>query len=295
MLTVTTTSELRRAVARARAIGVARVALVPTMGALHDGHLALIDEAGRRADVVVMSIFVNPLQFAPTDDFARYPRDAAGDAEKAAARGVDLLFTPDIGQLYPHEPRVHVVPGAIAGRWEGDVRPGHFAGVLTVVAKLLHLVQPDVAVFGQKDAQQVAVVRAMMEDLNEPAELVVVPTVREHDGLARSSRNVYLDAHARQRAAAIPQALAAMERAFAHGERDAIALASLVEGELQRRGELVADYIAVVDPATLDPVANATDGALVMLAVRVGQTRLLDTIILGEPRFGTGLAVVEAS
>ena len=294
MLTVATKRDLRAELARrrqraARERAAARVALVPTMGALHEGHLALVDEARRRADVVVVSVFVNPLQFAPTDDFARYPRDPAGDAAKAAARGVDVLFAPDVAELYPREPRVRVVPGAVADRWEGAVRPGHFAGVLTVVAKLLHLVEPDVAVFGQKDTQQVAVVRAMVEDLDFRTELVVVPTEREADGLARSSSNVYLDAEQRARAVAVPQALACAERLFAGGETDARVLARAVEHELAARGGLTADYLAITDPATLEPVGRAARGTLVMLAARVGPTRLLDAVLLGEPRFGTRL------
>ena len=299
MRTVSTRRELRDAVAAARSaytFGIRRVALVPTMGALHDGHLALVDEARRRAEVVVMSIFVNPLQFAPTDDFARYPRDPDGDATKAADRGVDLLFTPDVAELYPRaEPRVRVAPGPIADQWEGAVRPGHFAGVLTVVLKLLNMVGPDVAVFGQKDAQQVAVVRAMIDDLDVPTELAVVPTVREPDGLARSSRNVYLDAGARQRARAIPSALAAMERAFAAGERDAAALDGLARAALLRGGDITPDYVAIVDPHTLAPVARAAAGTLVMVAGRVGPTRLLDTIVLGDPRLGTGHAPSDAA
>ena len=159
MLTVETVAELRAEVRRlredARVLGGGRVAFVPTMGFLHEGHLALVDEARRHADVVAMSVFVNPLQFAPTEDLARYPRDPTGDAAKARGRGVDLLFAPDVAEIYPREPRVHVTPGPLAARWEGAVRPGHFAGVLTVVAKLLNLVQPDVAVFGQKDVQQI--------------------------------------------------------------------------------------------------------------------------------------------
>jgi pantoate--beta-alanine ligase len=265
------------------------------MGALHDGHLSLVDEARRRADTVVMSVFVNPLQFAPGDDFARYPRDPDGDAAKAAGRGVDLFFTPDVAELYPREPRVRAVPGPIADRWEGAVRPGHFAGVLTVVAKLLHAVEPDLAVFGQKDAQQVAVVRAMLEDLDFATELVVVPTAREEDGLARSSRNVYLDAEQRGRAAAIPAALASLERRFAAGETAADALAAAVAAELFARGGLTPDYVAITDAATLEPVAHAGPGTLVMVAARVGPTRLLDTITLGEPRYGTGLAAGRAA
>ncbi len=288
MLAVSTGRELRAAVAARRAAG-ARVALVPTMGALHEGHLALVDEARRRADVAVTSIFVNPLQFAPTDDLARYPRDPVGDAVKAASRGVDVLFTPDAGELYPREPRVRVVPGAVADRWEGAVRPGHFAGVLTVVAKLFHLVQPDVAVFGQKDAQQVAVVRAMIADLDFPVDLVVVPTAREADGLSRSSRNVYLSVEERRRAAAIPAALAAMERAFAGGETDADALAATFTRSLGDAGEITPDYVAITDPDTLEPVARAAAGTLVMVAARVGPTRLLDTIALGDARYGTRL------
>ena len=285
MLSVATAAELRAELARARedarVLGGGRVAFVPTMGALHEGHLALVDEARRRADVVVLSIFVNPLQFAPHEDLARYPRDAAGDAAKARARGVDLLFVPSVAELYPREPRVRVVPGALAERWEGAVRPGHFAGVLTVVAKLLHLVQPEVAVFGQKDVQQATLVRAMVEDLDLPVELVVAPTVRESDGLALSSRNVYLDGDARRRARAIPGALAAIERAFAAGERDAGALLARAREVLAREPAVSPDYLDVADPETLAPVRAAERGTVAMLAARVGATRLLDNAILG--------------
>ena len=294
MLTVTTAAELRAELARlredARVLGGGRVAFVPTMGALHAGHLALLDEARRRADVVAMSIFVNPLQFGPGEDFTRYPRDAAGDAEKARARGVDLLFAPEVGELYPREPRARVVPGAMADRWEGAVRPGHFAGVLTVVAKLFHLVQADAAVFGQKDAQQAALVRAMVRDLDFPLDVVVAPTVREPDGLALSSRNVYLSAGDRARARRIPEALAAAERAFGAGERGADALLAAARAVLAREPDLVPDYVALADPDTLEPVDAAERGTLAMLAVRAGRTRLLDNVVLGEPAFGTGLA-----
>lgn len=296
MLTVSTAAELRAALARLRAgaqplgPGAGRIAFVPTMGALHAGHLALVDEARRRGGVVAMSIFVNPLQFGPAEDFARYPRDAEGDAAKARSRGVDLLFTPSVDVLYPREPRVRVAPGAMADRWEGAVRPGHFAGVLTVVAKLFHLVGPDVAVFGQKDAQQAALVRAMARDLDFPLEVVVAPTVREPDGLALSSRNVYLSADERARARCIPQALAAAERAFDAGERRADALLAAARAVLAREPELVPDYVALADPDTLEPVDAAAPGTLAMLAVRAGRTRLLDNVVLGEPAFGTGLA-----
>lgn len=293
MLTVSTAAALRAELARARedarVLGGGRVAFVPTMGALHAGHLALVAEARRHADVVAMSIFVNPLQFGPAEDFARYPRDADGDAAKARAAGVDLLFTPDVAELYPREPRVRVVPGPMADRWEGAVRPGHFAGVLTVVAKLLHLVQPDAVVFGQKDAQQVALVRAMVRDLDFPLAVVVAPTVREADGLALSSRNAYLNAAERASARCIPEALAAAERLFAAGERDAGALLGAAGAVLARDPGLAPDYVGLADPETLEPVHAAARGTLLMAAVRAGRTRLLDNVVLGEPAFGTGL------
>jgi pantoate--beta-alanine ligase len=289
MLTVDTVAalraELRRLREDGRVLGGGRVAFVPTMGFLHDGHLALVDEARRHADVVAMSIFVNPLQFAPTEDLARYPRDPEGDAAKARGRGVNLLFAPTPAEVYPREPRVRVAPGPLAERWEGAVRPGHFAGVLTVVAKLLNLVQPDVAVFGQKDVQQATLVRAMVRDLDVPVELVVAPTVREPDGLALSSRNVYLDAEDRRRARVIPAALARLEAAYAAGERRADALVAEANAVLARDPQLWPDYLAVADGETLEPVDVASDGAIAMLAVRVGRTRLLDNAILGvSPR-----------
>ncbi len=294
MLTVTTAAALRAELARARedarVLGGGRVAFVPTMGALHAGHLALVAEARRRGDVVAMSIFVNPLQFGPGEDFARYPRDAKGDAAKARDAGVDLLFAPEPAEVYPREPRARVVPGAMADRWEGAVRPGHFAGVLTVVAKLFHLVQPDVAVFGQKDAQQAALVRAMVRDLDFPLEVVVAPTVREPDGLALSSRNVYLSADERRSARRIPEALAAVERAFAAGERRADRLLDAARRVLAQEPALAPDYVALADPETLDPADAAERGTLAMAAVRAGRTRLLDNVVLGESAYGTGLA-----
>ena len=294
MLTVLDVALLRTELARAgedaRVLGGGRVAFVPTMGALHDGHLSLVHEARRRADLVVMSIFVNPLQFGPNEDFARYPRDAEGDAAKARDAGVDLLFTPDVHQLYPREPRVRVVPGPLADRWEGAVRPGHFAGVLTVVAKLFHMVQPDVAVFGQKDVQQAALVRAMVADFDFPLEVVVAPTVREADGLALSSRNRYLSTAERASARYIPAALAAAERRFAAGERSAAALVDAANAVLAADPALVADYVAIADPDTLEPIDAAERGSILMAAVRTGRTRLLDNVTLGDPRYTTGLA-----
>ena len=201
-----------------------RVGFVPTMGALHEGHLCLVDEARRQADSVVMSVFVNPLQFGPGEDLARYPRNLERDRALARERGVDLLFVPAADVMYPPGSEVRVVPGAAADRWEGAVRPGHFAGVLTVVAKLFHLIEPDVACFGQKDIQQVALVRRMIVDLDWPLRLAVVPTARDADGLALSSRNAFLSAEERAQALGLSRGIEAARVAWEAGERDAARL-----------------------------------------------------------------------
>ena len=260
-----------------------RVGLVPTMGALHEGHLALVERARDLSDRVVMSVFVNPLQFGPGEDFARYPRNLERDRALAEERGVDLLFVPAVEALYPEGAETRVVPGSAAGMWEGALRPGHFAGVLTVVAKLFNLVQPDIAVFGQKDIQQVTLVRKMVDDLDFPLRMVVAPTVREADGLALSSRNIYLDAGARKQALGLSRALAAAEAAFAAGQRDATSLEARIRDVLEQHPGLDPDYIAIVDPERLQPVAQAVSGTIVALAARVGGTRLIDNIILGAP------------
>ena len=271
---------LRDALGSVRARG-QRVGFVPTMGFLHEGHLRLVDEARRQADLVVLSIFVNPLQFGPNEDLARYPRDLDGDATKAESRGVDVLFVPDAADIYPRPPRVVVSARALAARWEGAARPGHFEGVLTVVAKLFHIVEPHVAIFGQKDIQQATLVRAMVEDLDLPIEIVVVPTVRESDGLAMSSRNSYLDAAARTRALGLSGALRAVQAAYAAGERSAATLETVTRAHLTESGISEVDYVAIADPATLEPVSHAAAGTIVALAARVGRTRLIDNTILG--------------
>ncbi len=258
-----------------------RVALVPTMGALHEGHLALVDEARRRAERVVMSIFVNPLQFGPSEDFQRYPRPLERDRALAAARGVDLLFTPTVEVMYPPGSETRVVPGETASRWEGDVRPGHFAGVLTVVLKLFHLVEPGVAVFGQKDIQQATLIRRMVRDLDLRVDLVLSPTVRESDGVALSSRNAYLTPDQRVEARVLNRALRAADRAWREGGRDAAVLRRLIEGEFGLSPGVQPDYIAIVDPDTLSPVPVAVAGTIIAVAARVGSTRLLDNHILG--------------
>jgi len=275
-------AELRLALAARRRIG-QRIGFVPTMGSLHAGHLSLADAARARTDTVVMSIFVNPLQFGPSEDFAAYPRDLTGDLAKVDARGVDLVFNPTVDVLYPHAVGwpVRVGPRIETARWEAEVRPGHFDGVLTVVAKLFNIVQPDVAFFGQKDIQQVSLIRSMVRELDIPVELVVAPTVRETDGLAMSSRNAYLDAAQRRDALALSKALGAVERAWRSGITDS--------AELERRGRAVlaetpsvkVDYFAVVEPDRLEPAARAESGSVVIVAARVGPTRLIDNIVLG--------------
>lgn len=272
---------LRGWVREARGAG-DRIALVPTMGFLHEGHLALVDAARREAGRVVLSIFVNPLQFGPGEDLARYPRDLARDRRLAEARGVDALFVPAVEVMYPPGSEVRVVPGPTAERWEGAVRPGHFAGVLTVVAKLFHLVQPDVAVFGRKDVQQSVLIRQMVRDLDWPLDLVVVPTVREADGLALSSRNAYLAPDDRRRALVLSGALRAAHEAFARGERSAAALGEAARRVLDREPSVSVDYLAVVEPTALAPVDTVDAATVLAVAARIGGTRLIDNIVLGE-------------
>lgn len=259
------------------------IALVPTMGALHEGHLALIDHARERAATVVMSLFVNPLQFGPNEDFARYPRDRGGDARLAEARGADILFAPQPDELYRGARAVTVVPTALATRWDAASRPGHFAGVLTVVAKLFNIVQPDVAVFGQKDIQQATLIRAMVRDLDFPIHIVVAPTVREKDGVALSSRNAYLGTPDRKRARVLSRAIFAMRDAFDAGESSSAALEALGNAVIAAESTVKLEYLAVMDPETLEPAPVAVAGSVVAIAARVGTTRLIDNVILGTP------------
>ena len=279
MKSVATIDEMRHVIAGARAKGKS-ISFVPTMGALHDGHLSLIDEAKRVADTVVMSVFVNPLQFGPSEDFDRYPRTLDDDAKMAAKRGVDFLFTPTREDMYPeHAPVVIVHPGTVGKEWEGAVRPHHFEGVLTVVAKLFHIVMPDVAVFGQKDLQQAAAVKAMVRDLNFPVGILVAPTVRDPDGLAMSSRNRYLSPKDRELGLILSKALFAMRDAFGRGERRASALEAIGWRMLERVMGLTPRYLAAVNADTFQRVNNVHHGDAAVGAVRVGETRLIDNII----------------
>ena len=280
MIDLSSIPDLRRWV-RDERTGGRRIALVPTMGFLHEGHLRLVDEARRRADRVILSIFVNPLQFGPGEDLDRYPRDLPRDRALAEARRTDALFVPTEAVMYPPGSEVRVVPGATAARWEGAARPGHFEGVLTVVAKLFHLVEPDVACFGRKDIQQATLVRQMVRDLDWRLEIIVVPTVREPDGLALSSRNAYLDADHRARAVVLSTALRAAHDAFRSGERNASGLLATVRHVLASEPTVEVEYVAIVEPATLAPVETVGPETVVALAARLGRTRLIDNIILG--------------
>jgi pantoate--beta-alanine ligase len=256
------------------------VAFVPTMGALHEGHLRLVDRARKEADAVVMSIFVNPLQFGPNEDLTRYPRDIAADTRLADERGVDLLFVPESREMYPGDPSVSVTAGALGEAWEGESRPGHFNGVLTVVAKLFNIVEPDCSVFGQKDLQQLAAVQALVRDLAFPIEIVAEPTVRDDDGLALSSRNRYLSATERLRALSLPGALEAIRAGFHAGERQADALEAMGRKIIDAADDVTCDYLAVVDPDTFQRVETAAPKCAAIGALRVGVTRLIDNLIL---------------
>ncbi|NLG83579.1 MAG: pantoate--beta-alanine ligase [Firmicutes bacterium] len=274
-----TVKEVREAIAAARREGKS-IGFVPTMGYLHDGHLALIRRARAENGFVVVSIFVNPTQFGPNEDFARYPRDLARDLDLCRGAGVDLVFAPEVAQMYPPGFQTYVEVEELSQGLCGASRPGHFRGVATVVTKLFNIVTPDRAYFGEKDAQQLRVIKRMVVDLNFPLEIVAVPTVREPDGLAMSSRNTYLSPQERQAALVLYRALCLAKDLFVRGERRA-------EEILARMRELIAaeplariDYVAIVDDETLAPVERIDRPVLVALAVFIGPTRLIDNIVL---------------
>jgi pantoate--beta-alanine ligase len=254
-----------------------KLALVPTMGALHVGHMALIAEARKRADQVAASIFVNPTQFGKGEDFGRYPRQEAQDARMLEDAGCNLLWAPTVNDIYPDGFATKVSVSGVSERWEGESRPGHFDGVATVVAKLLLSVRPDVALFGEKDFQQLAVIRRMASDLNIPAEIVGVPTIREADGLALSSRNAYLSAEERARAIALPQALQAARAAIVGGTPVNDALAD-AQASLRSGGFSKIDYVALVDATTLEPVQAPKGEMRLIAAAVIGTTRLIDNL-----------------
>ena len=279
METVRTVAAMRQACVEARAAG-KTVGFVPTMGYLHEGHMTLVRRVRERADVIAVSIFVNPTQFGPTEDLARYPRDLARDSAMLENEQVDLLFAPEAAEIYPAGARTFVEVEGLSDRLEGQSRPGHFRGVATVVTKLFEIVRPHVAAFGQKDAQQALIIRKMARDLLLDLEILVVPTVRDEDGVALSSRNVYLSADERRAARAIPRALEEARRMLERGERDAERILAAARGALSAERILRLDYLALVDAETLDPVRWAEGEMLLVVAVFAGKTRLIDNALL---------------
>ncbi|HVU03370.1 MAG TPA: pantoate--beta-alanine ligase [Polyangiaceae bacterium] len=280
---VRTVSELREETDRVRRNG-GRLGVVPTMGALHEGHQTLMREARRRADAVAVTIFVNPTQFGPNEDLAKYPRDLDGDLAKCAKEGVSIVFAPEVHEMYPPGERTRVSVSELTKYLCGASRPGHFDGVATIVTKLFAAVGPCVAVFGRKDYQQLQVIRRMTRDLLLPVEVVGYPTVREGDGLALSSRNRYLSPEERKAALAIPRALATAVTRFAEGERSARALRAPVEEAIAAAG-LRVDYVTLADADDLVPLSDegaSGDRALLALAAFCGTTRLIDNVVLGE-------------
>lgn len=280
---VTTIVDTRAALHAVRQRG-CTVALVPTMGALHAGHISLVRAARAACDVVVVSIFVNPTQFGPNEDFAKYPRTIEADCAALEREGVELVFAPAAEEMYPQGASTYVDVEGVSERLDGASRPGHFRGVATVVAKLFHIVQPDRAFFGQKDAAQIAVLKKMVRDLHFGLELVVCPIVREPDGLAMSSRNRYLSAEERRQALVLHRALQAAEQLVAKGERSATALLEAARKVLDQEPLVRVDYCKLVDPNTLDNVSSLRSTTLLAIAAFVGNTRLIDNALLHSAR-----------
>ncbi len=274
--TISATKAACRAVTRSgKTLG-----FVPTMGALHEGHMSLVRASKSRCDVTAVSIFVNPLQFGPTEDLTKYPRPIERDVELLEAVGADLLFLPSVEEMYAAGAKTRVMVDELSAKLDGASRPGHFNGVTTVVSKLFEIVRPDFAFFGQKDAAQVAVLRKMVRDLDMDVEMVVCPIVREKDGLAMSSRNVYLSPEQRQQALVLHRSLVRVQHAADQGERDTAKLRQIGEQVIAEEPGVRLDYFAIVNPDTLDPVEDTSQGSLVAVAAYVGTTRLIDNILL---------------
>jgi pantoate--beta-alanine ligase len=257
-----------------------RLALVPTMGALHEGHLSLVRAAKVQCAAVAVSIFVNPTQFGPTEDLSKYPRQFDRDLQLLEKEGVDILFAPSVDEIYPNGHVTWVLVEGLSDKLDGRSRPGHFRGVTTIVSKLFHILEPDAAFFGQKDAAQLAVIRRMVEDLNFPVEIVACPIVREPDGLAMSSRNAYLNREERGRALVLQRSLQQVQQEFQAGERIAAQLISAAKKVFAREPQVVLDYFEIVGPETLDPVERISHKTLVAVAAYVGSTRLIDNTVL---------------
>lgn len=271
--------EMRAALRHAKG-STQRIGFVATMGALHEGHLSLVRAAKAQADVVVASIFVNPTQFGPNEDFSRYPRTFESDCQMLNKEGVDLLFAPSVEDMYPTGAVTYVTVEGLSERLCGKSRPGHFRGVTTVVSKLFNIIGPDLAFFGQKDAAQAAIIRRMVRDLNFPVEVVVSPIVREPDGLAMSSRNAYLDAGQRKSALVLSRALSRVKAAFDKGEQTSAKLIDVGIRVLKSKPGAQLDYLEIVNPETLEPVEFVRGSALVAVAAFVGTTRLIDNVVL---------------
>ncbi len=267
------------------------IGLVPTMGALHEGHLSLVREARRMCDVVVVSVFVNPTQFGPSEDYADYPRDLTKDTALLTDYNVDYIFAPAAEEIYPKDFSTYVNVGGLSKLLEGETRPGHFRGVATVVAILLNTVRPDFAFFGQKDAQQAVIIKRMIRDLAFDTEIVVSPTVREGSGLAISSRNLYLDAEEQQSAAVIHRALKQAKEIYKKGERHAAKLAETVRATIETEPRVRVDYVSVVDAETLEKLDKLDERPiLVAVAAYVGKTRLIDNTMLNKAKKDAGIA-----
>jgi pantoate--beta-alanine ligase len=273
-----TISEARAACRDARA-GRKRLGLVPTMGALHEGHLSLV-RAAKGCDAVAVSIFVNPTQFGPTEDLSKYPRQFDRDCQLLEKEGVEILFAPSVEEIYPDGQVTWVLVEGLSEKLDGRSRPGHFRGVTTIVAKLFHIIEPDAAFFGQKDAAQLALIRRMVEDLNFGIEIVACPIVRESDGLAMSSRNAYLNREERGRALVLQRSLHQVQQEFQKGERIAARLIAAAKKVFAREPQVVLDYFEIVDPDTLDPVERISKKTLVTVAAYAGSTRLIDNTVL---------------
>ena len=273
-----TISEARAACRDARA-GRKRLGLVPTMGALHEGHLSLV-RAAKGCDAVAVSIFVNPTQFGPAEDLSKYPRQFDRDCQLLEKEGVEILFAPSVEEIYPDGQVTWVLVEGLSEKLDGRSRPGHFRGVTTIVAKLFHIIEPDAAFFGQKDAAQLALIRRMVQDLNFRIEIVACPIVRESDGLAMSSRNAYLNREERGRALVLQRSLQQVQQEFQNGERIAARLIATAKKVFAREPQVVLDYFEIVDPDTLDPVERISQKTLVAVAAFAGSTRLIDNTVL---------------
>lgn len=293
MRVVRTIADLRALLRPLREEG-KRIGFVPTMGYLHEGHGALIRQSAARCDATVVSIFVNPTQFGPSEDLASYPRDLERDQSLCLEAEATVLFLPEVAEIYPTGFQTHIEPGRLADPLCGRFRPGHFRGVATVVAKLFNIVQPDLAFFGQKDFQQTVVIRRMARDLNMPVDVVVVPTIREADGLALSSRNAYLDEDARRRALRLSEGLLAARAAFDEGEREAAKLVDIARAPLAGVDSI--QYLELVDTQNLEPIQGQVDRAAALcVAAYVGSTRLIDNVLLAPLPADAGLSLARST